>query len=175
MKISYHQCIDAQLPTQSLLSTFMSPFARKEFVWNQIPLGGASCYNLPLFFSSLPTIPLCYNPAPIFFFHPLPKSSPLCHHHQQLSQHVYSKHQFNTSPLPASPYHPRHHLWIYVHPVHPILPLLTSCPSQTSLVLQMHTCILPLVLPKPSTFGKPSTMPRSMPLRPEIEPHHRCQ
>ena len=36
------------------------------------------------------------------------------------------------------------------------------------------TLIQPLVPPKPSTFGKPSTMPRSTPPRPEIEPHHCC-
>ena len=64
---------------------------------------------------------------------------------------------------------------IYAHPVHHVPPSLTSCHSQTSLVLWMLTCTQPQVPQKPSTFGKPSTMPRSMPLRSEIEPHHRCQ
>ena len=111
---------------------------------------------------------------PFFIFHPLLKSFPLRHLHQSPNQHVHSKHQFNISPLPASLCHLCHRLWIYAHPAHPTLPLLTSCPSQTSLTSQTLTCRHCLVSPKPSTFGKPSTMPRSMPLRPEIEPHHRC-
>ena len=97
---------------------------------------------------------------PFFIFHPLPKSLPLCHPHQSLSQHVHSKHQFNASPLPASPCCPHHHQWIYAHPVHLAPPLLTSCPSQTSLVLWTLICKQPPVPQKPSTFGKPSTMPR---------------
>ena len=111
---------------------------------------------------------------PFFIFHPLPKSLPLRHPHQPLSQHVHSKHQFDTNPLPTFPCRPHHRLWIYAHPVHLVPPSLTSCPSQTSLVSRTLTCIQPPVLPKPSTFGKPSTVPRSTPLRPEIEPHHRC-
>ena len=112
---------------------------------------------------------------PLFFiFHPLPKSFPPHHPHQSLSQHVHSKHQFDASPLPASPCHLRHCLWIYAHLVHLDPPSLTSYPSQTSPTSRMHTCRHCLVPPKPSTFGKPSTMPRSTPLRPEIEPHHHC-
>ena len=105
---------------------------------------------------------------PFFIFHPLPKSLPLCHPHQLPSQHMHSKHQFDTSPLPASPCHPHHRLWRYAQPVHPALPSLTSCPSQTSLVLWMLTCTQPPVPPKPSTFGKPSTMPRKH----KINLHH---
>ena len=111
---------------------------------------------------------------PFFIFHPLPKSFPLHHPHQSLSQHVHSKHQFDASPLPASPCCPHHHLWIYVHPVHLTPPSLMSCPSQMSPTLQTLTCRPHPVPPKPSTFGKPSTTPRNTPLRPEIEPHHRC-
>ena len=111
---------------------------------------------------------------PFFIFHPLLKSLPLRHPHQSLSQHVHSKHQFDASPLPTFPCRPRHHLWIYAHPVHLVPPSLTSCPSQTSLTLRTLTCKPHLVPPKPSTFGKPSTVPRSTPLRPETEPHHRC-
>ena len=111
---------------------------------------------------------------PFFIFHPLPKSFPLCHPHQSLSQHVHSKHQFDASPLPAFPCRPHHHLWIYAHLVHLAQPSLTSCPSQTSLTLRTLTCTQPQVPPKPSTFGKPSTVPRSTPLRPETEPHHHC-
>ena len=111
---------------------------------------------------------------PFLIFHPLPKSLPLRHLHQSLSPHVHSKHQFDASPLPTSPCRPRHHLWRYAHLVHRAPPSLTSCPSQTSLTLRTLTCRPRLVPPKPSTFGKPSTVPRSMPLRPEIEPHHRC-
>ena len=111
---------------------------------------------------------------PFFIFHPLLKPLPLRHPHQSLSQHVHSKHQFDASPLPTSLYHPHHRLWIYAHPVRLTPPLLISCPSQTSLILRMLTCIQPPVPPKPSTFGKPSIVLRSTPLRPEIEPHHRC-
>ena len=111
---------------------------------------------------------------PFFIFHPLPKSLPLRHLHQSLSQHMHSKHQFDASPLPASPYCPHHCLWIYAHPVHLIPPSLTLCPSQTSLTLRTLTCRPRPVPPKPSTFGKPSTVPRSTPLRLEIEPHHCC-
>ena len=111
---------------------------------------------------------------PFFIFHPLPKSLPLRHLYQSLSQHVHSKHQFDACPLPTSPCRPHHRLWIYVHPVHLVPPSPTSCPSQTSLTSQTLTCTQPPVPPKPSTFGKPSTVPRSTPLRPEIEPHHRC-
>ena len=112
---------------------------------------------------------------PFFIFHPLLfKSLPLRHPHQSLSQHVHNKHQFDASPLPTFPYHPRHHLWIYAHPVHLVPPSLTSCPSQTSLTLWTLTCRPRLVPPKPNTFGKPSTVSRSTPLRPEIEPHHCC-
>ena len=111
---------------------------------------------------------------PFFIFHPLPKSLPLRHLHQPLSQHMHSKHQFDASPLPTSPCCPHHHLWIYAHRAHLVLPLLTSCPSQTSLILRTLTCIHCPVPPKPSTFGKPSTAPRSTPPRLEIEPHHRC-
>ena len=87
---------------------------------------------------------------------------------------MHSKHQFDASPLPASPCRPHHCLWIYVHPVHHIPPSPTLCPSQTSLTSRTLICKPRLVPPKPSTFGKPSTMPRSTPLRPEIEPHHCC-
>ena len=111
---------------------------------------------------------------PFFIFHPLPKSLPLHHPHQSLSQHMHSKHQFNTSPLPTSLCRVHHRLWIYVHPVHLAPPLLTSYPSQTSLTSRTLTCRPRLVPPKPSTFGKPSTMPRSTPPRQEIEPHHCC-
>ena len=76
-------------------------------------------------------------PPPFFIFHPLPKSFPLCHLHQSLSQHVHSKHQFDTSPLPASLCCPHHCLWRYAHLVHPALPSLTSCPSQMSLTSRM--------------------------------------
>ena len=130
----------------------------------------------------------CYDPAPIFHFPPpppslshyaiptnLPKSFLLCHPHQSLSQHVHNEHQFNASPLPAFPCHPHRRLWIYVHPVHLAPPSLMSYPSQMSLTSRTLTCRHCLVPPKPSTFGKPSTAPRSMPLRPEIEPHHHCQ
>ena len=109
---------------------------------------------------------------PFFIFHPLPKSFPLHHPHQLPSQHVHSKHQFDASPLPASPCHPHHHLWTYAHLVHLALPSLMSYPSLMSLTLQTLICRHRLVPPKPSTFGKPLTVPRSMPLRPEIEPHH---
>ena len=111
---------------------------------------------------------------PFFIFHPLPKSSPRRHLYQSLSQHVHSKHQFDTSPLPTSPCRLHHRLWIYAHLAHLTLPSLTSCPSQMSLTSRMLTCRPRLVPPKPSTFGKPSTVPRSTPLRPEIEPRHHC-
>ena len=111
---------------------------------------------------------------PFFIFHPLPKSLLLRHLHQSLSQHVHSKHQFDTSPLPISPCRLHHRLWISVHPVHLVPPSLTSCPSQTSLALRTLICRPHPVPPKPSTFGKLSTVPRNTPLRPEIEPHHRC-
>ena len=111
---------------------------------------------------------------PFFIFHLLPTSLPLCHPHQPLSQHAHSKHQFDASPLPTSPCRLHHRLWIYARPVHLALPSLTSCPSQPSLTLRTLTCKPRLVPPKPSTFGKPSTVPRSTPLRPETEPHHRC-
>ena len=111
---------------------------------------------------------------PFFIFHPLPKSFPLYHPHQSLSQHMHSKHQFDASPLPTFPCRPHHRLWIYGHPVHLVPPSLTSCPSQMSPVLRMLTCTQPPVPPKPSTFGKPSIVPRSTPLRPEIRPHHHC-
>ena len=111
---------------------------------------------------------------PFFIFHPLPKPLPLRHPHQPLSQHVHSKHQFDASPLPVFLCHRHHRLWIYAHPVHLAPPSLISCPSQMSLVLRTLTCRHHLVPPKPSTFGKPSTVPRSTPLRPETEPHHRC-
>ena len=111
---------------------------------------------------------------PFFIFHLHPKSLPLCHPYQPLSQHVHSKHQFNTSPVPVSPCHLHHCLWIYAHPAYLVPPSLTSCPSQMSLTLRTLTCRHCLVPPKPSTFGKPPIVPRSMPLRPEIEPHHRC-
>ena len=111
---------------------------------------------------------------PFFIFHPLLKSLPLRHLHQPLSQHVHTKHQFDASPLQAFPCRLHHRLWTYAHLVHRAPPSLTSCPSQTSLILRTRTCIQPPVPPKPSTFGKPSTVPRSMPLRPEIEPHHHC-
>ena len=109
---------------------------------------------------------------PFFIFHPLLKSLPLCH--QPLSQHVHSKHQFDASPLPTSPCRLHHRLWISAHLVHLAPPSLTLCPRQMSLVSRTLTCRPRLVPPKPSTFGKPSTVPRSMPLRPEIEPHHHC-
>ena len=118
-------------------------------------------------------LPVMIQP-PFFIFHPLPKSLPLRHPHQPLSQHVHSKHQFDASPLLISPCRPHHCLWIYARPVHLIPPSPTLCPNQMSPVLRTLTCKHCLVSPKPSTFGKPSTMPRSMPLRPEIEPHHRC-
>ena len=111
---------------------------------------------------------------PFFIFHPLPKSFPLRHPHQSLSQHVHSKHQFDASPLPTFPCHPHHCLWTYAHPVHLIPPSLTSNPSQTSLTMQTLIYRHRLVPPKPNTFGKPSTVPRSTPLRPEIRPHHCC-
>ena len=111
---------------------------------------------------------------PFFIFHPLLKSIPLRHPHQPLNQHVHSKHQFNTSPLPTSLCRPHHRLWIYAHLVHLVLPSLTSCPSQMSLISRTLTCRPRPVPPKPSTFGKPSTEPRNTPLRLEIEPHHRC-
>ena len=111
---------------------------------------------------------------PFFIFHPLSKPLPLRHLHQPLSQHVHSKHQFNTSPLPTSLCRLHHRLWIYAHPVHLTLPSPTLCPSQTSLASRTLTCRPHLVPPKPSTFGKPSTVPKSTPLRPEIEPHHHC-
>ena len=47
---------------------------------------------------------------PFFIFHPLPKSFPLHHPHQSFNQHMHSKHQFNASPLPASPCRPHHPL-----------------------------------------------------------------
>ena len=100
---------------------------------------------------------------PFFIFHPLPKSLPLRH-----------LHQFDASPLPTSPCRPHHRLWIYAHPVHLTPPSLTLCSSQTSLTSRTLTCRPRPVPPKPSTFGKPSTVPRSTPLRLEIEPHHRC-
>ena len=75
---------------------------------------------------------------PFFIFHPLLKLLPL--RHQLLSQHVHSKHQFDTSPLPTSPCRPHHRLWIYAHPVHLAPPSLTSCPNQTSLVSRTLTC-----------------------------------
>ena len=109
---------------------------------------------------------------PFFIFHPLPKILPLCHLHQSLSQHIHRKHQFDASSLPTFLCCLHHCLWIYAHLVHPIPPLLISCPSQMSLTSQMLTCIQPPVPPKPSTFGKPSTVPRSMPQRHKIEPHH---
>ena len=111
---------------------------------------------------------------PFFIFHPLPKSLPLRHLHQSLSQHVHSKHQFDASPLPVSLYRLHHRLWIYARPVHLIPPSPTLCPRQTSLTSRTLTCRPRPVPPKPSTFGKPSTVPRNTPLRPEIEPHHRC-
>ena len=110
---------------------------------------------------------------PFFIFHPLLKLLPLRHLHQLLSQHMHNKHQFDTSPLPTSLCHPHHRLWIYARPVHLVPPSLTSCPSQPSLTSRTHTCRPRLVPPKPSTFGKPSTVPRSTPLRPETEPHCR--
>ena len=111
---------------------------------------------------------------PFFIFHPLPKSLPLRHPLQSLSQHVHSRYQFDASPLPVSPCRFHHRLWIYAHQVHLVLPSLTLCPSQTFLTSWTLTCRLCPVPPKPSTFGKPSTVPRSTPLRPEIEPHHCC-
>ena len=111
---------------------------------------------------------------PFFIFHPLLKSLPLRHLHQSLSQHMHSKHQFDTNPLLVFPCRLHHHLWIYAHLAHLVPPSLTSCPSQTSLTSRTLTCRPCLAPPKPSTFGKPSTVPRSTPLRPETEPHHRC-
>ena len=112
---------------------------------------------------------------PFFIFHLLLlKSLPLRHPRQSPSQHVHTKHQFDASPLQAFPYRLHRRLWIYAHPAHLVPPSLTSCPSQTSLTSRTLTCKPRLVPPKPSTFGKPSTVPRSTPLRPEIEPHHRC-
>ena len=111
---------------------------------------------------------------PFFIFHPLLKSLPLRHPHQPFSQHVHSKHQFDASPLLVSPCRLHHRLWIYARPAHLAPPSLTSCPSQTSLTSRTLTCKHRLVPPKPSTFGKPSTVPRSTPLRPEREPHPRC-
>ena len=111
---------------------------------------------------------------PFFIFHPLPKSLPLRHPHQSLSQHVHTKHQFDASPLQVFPCRLHRRLWIYAHPVRLAPPSLISCPSQMSLTLRTLTCRPHLVPPKPSTFGKPSTVPRSTPLRLEIEPHHRC-
>ena len=111
---------------------------------------------------------------PPFFIFPLPKSLPLHHPHQPLSQHVHTKHQFDASPLQASLCRLHHRLWIYARPVHLVPPSLTSCPNRTSLILRTLTCIQPPVPPKPSIFGKPSIVPRSTPLRPEIEPHRRC-
>ena len=110
---------------------------------------------------------------PFFIFH-LPQSLPLRHPHQLLSQYVHTKHQFDASPLQVFPCHLHRRLWIYAHPVHLVLPSLTSCPNQTSLTSRTLTCTQPPVPPKLSTFGRPSTVPRSTPLRPEIEPHHRC-
>ena len=111
---------------------------------------------------------------PFFIFHPLPKSLPLRHSHQPLNLHVHSKHQFDSSPLPAFLYRLRHRLWIYAHPVHLAPPSPTLCPSQTFLTSRTLTCRPRPVPPRPSTFGKPSIVPRSTPLRPEIEPRHRC-
>ena len=111
---------------------------------------------------------------PFFIFRPLPKLFPLRHPHQLPNQHMHSKHQFDASPLPTSLYRLHHRLWIYAHPVHLAPPSPTSCPRQTSLTLWTLTCRPHPIPPKPSTFGKPLTAPRSMPLRPEIEPHHRC-
>ena len=111
---------------------------------------------------------------PFFIFHPLPKSLPLCHPHQSLSQHMHCKHQFDTSPLQASLYHLHHHLWIYAHPVHLAPSSLTSCLSQTSLTSRTLTYIQPPVPPKPSTFGKSSSMLRNMPQRHKTEPPHCC-
>ena len=111
---------------------------------------------------------------PFFIFHPLLIPLPLRHPHQPLSQYVHYRHQFDASPLPASPCRLHHRLWIYAHPVHLAPPSPMSCPSLTSLTSRTLTCRPRLVPPKPSTFGKPSTVPRSMPLRPEIEPHRRC-
>ena len=111
---------------------------------------------------------------PFFIFHPLLQALPLRHLHQSLSQHVHSKHQFDTSPLPTSLCRLHHRLWRYAHLAHPVPLSLTSCPSQPSLTSQTLTCRPRLVPPKPSTFGKPSNEPRSTPPRPEIEPHHRC-
>ena len=112
---------------------------------------------------------------PFFIFHPLlPKSLPLRHPRQSPSQHVHIKHQFDASPLQASPCHLHHRLWIYAHLAHLVPPSLTSCPSQTSLASRTLTCRPHLVPPKPNTFGKPSIVPRSTPLRPEIEPRRRC-
>ena len=111
---------------------------------------------------------------PFFIFHPLLQSRPLRHLYQPLSQHVHSKHQFDISLLPIFPCRLHRRLWIYAHLVHPVPPSPTLCPRQTSLTLRTLTCRPRPVPPKPSTFGKPSTVPRSMPLRPEIEPRHRC-
>ena len=111
---------------------------------------------------------------PFFIFHPLPKPLPLRHLHQLPSQHVHTKDQFDASPLQVFLCHLHHRLWISAHPVHLAPSSLMSCPNQTSLTLRTLTCTQPPVPPKPSTFGKPSTVPRSTPLRPEIEPHHHC-
>ena len=111
---------------------------------------------------------------PFFIFHPLLKPLPLRHPHQLLSQYVHNKHQFDASPLPVFPCRPHHRLWMYAHPVHLVPPSSTSCPSQTSLTSRTLTCRPHPIPQKPSTFGKPSTVPRSTPLRPEIEPHRRC-
>ena len=81
---------------------------------------------------------------PFFIFHPLPKSLPLRHPYKPLSQHMHTKHQFDASPLQAFPYHPRHRLWIYAHPVHLVPPSLTSCPSQT---VTIHQLIFPFPPP----------------------------
>ena len=111
---------------------------------------------------------------PFFIFHPLPKPLPLRHLHQPLNQHVHTKYQFDASPLQAFPCRLHHRLWIYAHPVHLAPSSLTSCPDQPSLTSRTPTCKPRLVPPKPSTFGKLSTVPRSTPLRPETEPHRRC-
>ena len=111
---------------------------------------------------------------PFLIFHPLPKPLPLRHPHQPLSQHVHSKHQFDASPLPVSLCRLHHRLWMYAHLVHLVPPSPTSCPGQASLTSRTLTCRPHPVPPKPSTFGKPSTVPRSTPLRPEIEPRRRC-
>ena len=66
---------------------------------------------------------------PFFIFHPLLKPLPLRHPRQSLRQHMHSKHQFDASPLPISPYRLRRRLWIYARLVHLAPPSLTSCPS----------------------------------------------